>query len=93
MVNMGERIKTLRNKNNLTQSQVAQRLGVANSAVSAYESGTRYPTYETLIKLARMYHVSTDYLLGVAPRKGVDVNGLTDEQTELLCRLADEFRK
>lgn len=93
MVNMGDRLKSLRTKNRLTQSQVAQRLGVAGSAVSAYESGSRYPSYSTLIRLARMYHVSTDYLLGITPRRGVNIDGLNDEQIDLICRLADELRK
>lgn len=58
LVNMGEKLKTLRTEMGLIQTQVANRVGVVVSAVSAYESGMRYPSYKVLIKLAALYHVS-----------------------------------
>lgn len=93
MVNMGEKLRSLRIENNLTQKQVADRIGLAISAVSSYESGSRYPTYDTLIKLARMFHVSTDYLLGIADKRNIDVTGLDDEDVGLISQLVDKLRK
>lgn len=93
MVNMGEKLRTLRIEKNLTQKQVADRIGLAISAVSSYESGSRYPTYDTLIKLARMFHVSTDYLLGIADKRNIDVTGLDDEDVGLISQLVDKLRK
>lgn len=90
---MGEKLKSLRIQNNLTQKQIADRIGLAISAVSSYESGTRYPSYEVLIKLAHIYHVSTDYLLGVTDTKTIDVSGLENDEIELVSQLADMFRK
>ena len=87
MVNMGEKLRSLRIEKNLTQKQVADRIGLAISAVSSYESGSRYPTYDTLIKLARMFHVSTDYLLGIADKRNIDVTGLDDEDVGLISQL------
>ena len=58
MLKFGERLRELRLKNNYTQKQIAERLGVAISAVSSYESGVRYPTYDSLIKIARIFRVS-----------------------------------
>lgn len=69
MINMGEKLRLLRIENKLTQKQVADRIGLAISAVSSYESGSRYPSYESLIKLSKMFHVSTDYLLGLTSKK------------------------
>ena len=92
MVNMGEKLKQLRQNKKMTQKQVADRLGLAVSAVSSYESGTRYPSYEALIKLAAMFHVSTDYLLGIAGRTSIDVTGLDSAEIELLAQIADKFR-
>ena len=66
-MNLGEKLKQLRLEKNLTQKQLADRLGVAISAISSYESDTRCPTFDTLIKYARIFHVSTDYLLGLEP--------------------------
>ena len=73
-MNMGEKLKTLRLNRNLTQKQIADRIGLAISAISSYESGMRYPSYETLIKLARIFHVSADYLLGLTDVKSADAN-------------------
>ena len=84
MVNMGDKLHSLRTEMKLTQKQVADRIGLAISAVSSYESGTRYPSYETLIKLSRMFHVSTDYLLGLTEKRSVDVTGLEDAEIELI---------
>lgn len=93
MVNMGGKLRSLRIEKNLTQKQVADRIGLAISAVSSYESGSRYPTYDTLIKLARMFHVSTDYLLGIADKRNIDVTGLDDEDVGLISQLVDKLRK
>ena len=93
MVNMGEKLRSLRIEKNLTQKQVADRIGLAISAVSSYESGSRYPTYDTLIKLARMFHVSTDNLLGIADKRNIDVTGLNDEDVGLISQLVDKLRK
>ena len=72
---------------------MAARIGLAISAVSSYESGSRYPSFETLIKLARIFHVSTDYLLGLTERRSIDVTCLTDEEIELVSQLVDKLRK
>ena len=93
MVSMGDKLRSLRIEKNLTQKQVADRIGLAISAVSSYESGSRYPTYDTLIKLARIFHVSTDYLLGIADKRNIDVTGLNDEDVGLISQLVDKLRK
>lgn len=89
---MGDKLKSLRIEKNLTQKQIADRIGLAISAVSSYESGTRYPTYETLIKFARIFHVSTDYLLGITDKRNIDVSGLSDNEIELISQLVDTLR-
>ena len=89
---MGEKLKSLRIEKNLTQKQVADRIGLAISAVSSYESGTRYPSYDVLVKLARIFHVSTDYLLGITNTRNIDVTGLSDNEIELVSQLVDMLR-
>lgn len=92
MVNMGEKLKSLRNEKKLTQKQVADQIGLAISAVSSYESGTRYPSYDVLVKLASIFHVSTDYLIGMTDTRNVDVTGLNDSEIELISQLVDMLR-
>lgn len=92
-MDMGDKLRSLRIEKKLTQKQVAERIGLAISAVSSYESNNRYPSYEALIKLARIFHVSTDYLLGITDKRNIDVTGLDDEEIELISQIADKFRQ
>lgn len=89
---MGNKLKSLRIEKKLTQKQVADRIGLAISAVSSYESGSRYPSYDVLVKLARMFHVSTDYLLGITDRRNIDVTGLNDNEIGLVSQLVEMLR-
>ncbi|MBO5336369.1 MAG: helix-turn-helix transcriptional regulator [Lachnospiraceae bacterium] len=91
-MNMGEKLKSLRIEKKLTQKQVASRIGLAISAVSSYESGARYPSYDVLVKLARIFHVSTDYLLGITDTRNIDVTGLDDSEIELVSQLVNILR-
>ena len=58
------RIYELRNKQGLSQAQIAQHLKITHQAYSLYETGKRQMNYETLCLLADYHEVSTDYLLG-----------------------------
>lgn len=92
LVNMGEKLKSLRIEKKLTQKQIAERVGLAISAISSYESGTRYPSYDVLIKLAQIFHVSTDYLLGMTDKRNIDATGLDDHEIDLISQLVDVVR-
>lgn len=58
------RIRELRKEKNLTQTDLAKRLNTTTSNVSGWECGKWQPDNDTLIKLAEMFNVSIDYLLG-----------------------------
>ena len=62
---LGEIIKNLRAKYNITQAELAAYLGVTPKAVSFYELGQREPSNEMLVALAQKFSVTTDYLLGL----------------------------
>ncbi len=94
MQNFGKRIKELRQKAGLTQQQLAERIWVSKAAISNYELYERNPSPEILIKLAKVFHVSTDYLLGIETEAQVlDVSGLTDEDIQLLESTTALLRK
>lgn len=63
MDNFELRLKELRAKKNLSQTQIAMRLHISRAAYSNYEAGIRFPDARTLCKLADIYGVSVDYLL------------------------------
>lgn len=60
---MDNRIKELREDNDLTQTQVAQAIGITQRKYSYIETGTQQLTDEILVKLSKFYNVSTDYIL------------------------------
>lgn len=59
-----ERIKELRKKNNVTQGELAEEMGITATGVSYWESGKAIPNSETLQRLAKYFNVSIDYLTG-----------------------------
>jgi transcriptional regulator with XRE-family HTH domain len=61
---LAARLRELRARRGFTQDHVARRLGVHESAVSRWESGSRFPTGEDLVALADLFEVSADDLLG-----------------------------
>jgi transcriptional regulator with XRE-family HTH domain len=93
MINLGNKLKTLRIQRQMTLKDVACRVGVSKSIVSAYENGSRRPSYEMLIKLARLFNVTTDYLLGLEQKKQLDLSGLTIAQQESLYNLVSTMRQ
>ncbi len=64
-----ERIRNLRIDNNYTQAQIADYLNVKQNTYSQYEIGVLNYPIDVLMKLADLYHVSVDYLLGRTPVK------------------------
>ena len=81
------RIQILRKENNLTQQDLAEKLGVSNKSISKYERGEREPDFNTLKKLSNIFNVSIDYLLGLSDNKnGENVNTNTDADIALLAK-------
>jgi transcriptional regulator with XRE-family HTH domain len=88
----GLRLRDLRKKKKLSQSQVAERLNVTKSSISGYENNTINPPNDMLVKLALMYNVTTDYLLGLDNNECVVISDLTENQKELVTMVINEFR-
>jgi transcriptional regulator with XRE-family HTH domain len=89
-INVGERIKELRSARNLTQSELANMIGVRVSTVSSYELSARQPSYDVLIKIAKVFDVTTDSLLGVDKRDWLD--GLDSKQVNMVKDMIDYMR-
>lgn len=60
-----ERLKSTREKLGLSQNELAEMAAIPASSVSHFENGNREPAFQTLIRLARCLHVTSDYLLGL----------------------------
>ena len=62
------------------------------SVISSYENEIHYPPYDVLLQIARLFGVSTDYLLGAPGNRSINVDGLTDRQIEALTIIVEELR-
>ena len=89
----GTVLKQLRKSHNLTQEELGSRIGLSKAVVSKYENGIGYPTFYMLIKISDYFGVTTDYLLGVAKSKTIDVSSLNETQIETIQRIIAEFNK
>ena len=64
MATMGERIKQLRKEIGMTQTALAETLGVTKGTVSTWETNSRVPSFETLVKMSDVFMRSSDYIMG-----------------------------
>lgn len=94
MVDFGNTLKDLRLQAGMTQKQLAERLWLSKATVSYYEQSVRYPSPEVLVKLSKIFHVSTDYLLGIEDKKQtLDIADLKDEDIRFLQDTIQLLRK
>lgn len=93
MVDFGNTLKTLRQKENMTQAQLSQKLDLTKSVISAYETGLRLPSYDVLIHIAQIFNVSTDYLLGLEHPQEIDLSGLSSEEVTALLNLIKAMKR
>lgn len=91
----GEKLRNLRLSRDLSQGDLAKCIGKSISMIGLYENSSRMPSYETLIRIAKVFGVTTDYLLGVEASKGspFDFEGLTDSQVKAVFTMIDEYKK
>ena len=88
---LGMRIALLRASNSWSQAELARRIGVSASAVGMYEQGRREPPLDLVVRLAREFGVTTDYLLVGSSLCADSASGMqlsaTTIRTEVLIRL------
>ena len=93
MVDFGNTLRGLRISNDFTQKQLADQLGLTKSVISAYETGMRLPSYDILISISKIFHVTTDYLLGLENKQEIDLSGLTMEEIAALMNLIKAMKR
>ena len=62
-MSLGENLQFIRKKENITQEQLAEQLGVSRQSISKWESDSSYPEMEKLLQLCKMFHCSLDDLM------------------------------
>ena len=89
---VSDRIKYLREKNNLTQSELARKLNVTRSSVNAWEMGVSVPSTALIVDVAKLFHVSSDYLFGIKESSTLDISLLSDKETMIVYELVQYFK-
>jgi len=92
MILLGKKIKELRNKYKLTQTELAVQVGVTKSTIAAYENNSRLPSYDVLIKMSDVFKISIDSLLLERSEQVLDISGLTPAQIGVLDNLITYFK-
>ncbi|MCQ6275790.1 helix-turn-helix transcriptional regulator [Bacillus sp. V3B] len=88
---LGERIANLRKKRNLSQYDLAERLGFSRGKLANYEQGSRQPDYDTLKKIADFFDESVEYLL-YGEKKQENAHNLTDKDEKDIAKRMEEIR-
>ncbi|MBQ8399988.1 MAG: helix-turn-helix transcriptional regulator, partial [Clostridia bacterium] len=90
---ISDKIKILREKNNLTQAELARQLGITRSGVNAWEMGISVPSTQYVVELAMFFRVSTDYLLDLPDTATVSVQGLSDREIASIVEIIECYRQ
>lgn len=91
MLKFGEKLKELRTNKKLSQKDLSKILNVSNTIISSYELSLRMPSYDILVKIARYFNVSTDYLLGIKNDNILNIGNLTNKQKLAIRQLIDSM--
>ena len=86
-------IRELRKSFNISQVQLAKELGVTKQCVSNWENDNILPSLDMLLKIAKYFNVTTDYLLGVSNDNIVDVTGLNEIEKSHIKLLIKDLQK
>lgn len=88
---ISETIRYLRETAGFSQSQLAKKLDVTRSSVNAWEMGLSTPTIQYVVALSKLFHVSTDYLLGTETKLSIHLDSYSTEEREVLYSLIRYF--
>ncbi len=90
---IAEKIKMLRNANNMTQSELARKLNITRSSVNAWEMGISIPSTTFIVELAQLFRVSTDYLLDLPTHNSIDISTLNETEVAIIYNLIRYFNQ
>ena len=89
---LGQRILELRTALGWSQVELAKRLSVAKQTVSNWENENIQPSIEMLVRLAKLFNVSTDYLLGLDTIPRLSIEGIPEAVVAHLSLLIEDYR-
>ncbi len=86
---ISEKIKELRELAGYSQAQLAKKLDVTRSSVNAWEMELSSPTAAYLVEMARLFHTTTDDILGLSQEEQISLRGMNDQEKRLVYDLVE----
>ncbi len=83
----------MRIANGLSQVELAKKLGVTKQCVSNWENDNVMPSIDMLVKIANLFKVSTDHILGIDEKKYLEITGLSDDQLAHIQAIINDIAK
>ncbi len=90
---LAEKIKQMREQSKMTQAGLARALGLTRASINAWEMGLSVPSTPFIVELAKLFGVSTDYLLGLDTTATLKIDGLSEREVSVLMELVACFRE
>ncbi len=98
VVNIGDRILSLRKELNLSQKELAEKIGITEASLSRYENNLREPRAEIIARMSKFFGCSSDYLLGqtdiknqvLPPKDDIKYKNYKEIQDKILDKLVEE---
>lgn len=90
---LGQRINELRIALGWSQVQLAEKLSISKQTVSNWENDNIQPSIEMLVRIAKLFHVSTDYLLGLDNAQTINVDGLPKSFIAHLTQIIEDYKQ
>lgn len=90
---LSEKIKALREQSGWTQAELARKLGLTRSSINSWEMGLSVPSTQYIVELAKLFKVSTDYLLGMPNNATIYVDNLDENEVSVLINLVNCLTK
>lgn len=93
LFSLSEKIRSTREQLGMTQAELAKKLGLTRSSVNSWEMGLSVPSTQYIIELAKLFGVSTDYLLGLNQGASISVESLSEKEVTILIGLVSCFKE
>ena len=90
---LGKRVNELREARGWSQVRLAAELNVSKQTVSNWENGNILPSVDMLVRISRVFNVSTDYILGLESVPRLNVTGLSENVIAHISLLIDDYRR
>lgn len=90
---LGQRINELRIAMGWSQVQLAEKLSISKQTISNWENENIQPSIEMLVRIAKLFHVSTDYLLGLDNTQTINVDGLPKPFITHLTQIIEDYKQ